>query len=146
MSYQWSNNKILDGLEAFGDKNELFFNAGSSEEKLNALSNKNRSVLEHNLAFNLMEKYWSLKLIEAFFPNSPLYDMGAGCGFLRYVFTHFKEELEHHILPTFNASAKQSEATLKTLLELETALGGELWIQHDPVQHQKRKMAPDFYR
>jgi glyoxylase-like metal-dependent hydrolase (beta-lactamase superfamily II) len=59
---------------------------------------------------------------------------------------HFTEELQHHILPTFNASAKQSEATLKTLLELETALGGELWIQHDPVQHQKRKMAPDFYR
>ena len=59
---------------------------------------------------------------------------------------HFAEELEHHIFPTFNASAEQSEATVKTLLELETALGGELWIQHDPVQHQKRKIAPDYYR
>ena len=59
---------------------------------------------------------------------------------------HFAEELEHHIFPTFNASAEQSAATVKTLLELETALGGELWIQHDPVQHQKRKIAPDYYR
>jgi N-acyl homoserine lactone hydrolase len=59
---------------------------------------------------------------------------------------HFAEELEHHILPTFNASAAQSEATIEALLELEAALDGELWIQHDPVQHQQRKIAPDFYR
>lgn len=59
---------------------------------------------------------------------------------------HFAEELEHHILPTFNHSAEQSESTLKRLLELESTLNGELWIQHDPVQHQQRKMAPEFYR
>jgi len=59
---------------------------------------------------------------------------------------HFSEELEHHILPTFNHSAEQSETAIKRLLELEATLNGELWIQHDPVQHQQRKMAPEFYR
>jgi glyoxylase-like metal-dependent hydrolase (beta-lactamase superfamily II) len=59
---------------------------------------------------------------------------------------HFAEELEHHILPTFNDSAEQSEEAVKRLLELEATLNGELWIQHDPVQHQQRKMAPEFYR
>ena len=59
---------------------------------------------------------------------------------------HFSEELEHHILPTFNHSAEQSETAIKRLLELESTLNGELWIQHDPVQYQQRKIAPEFYR
>lgn len=59
---------------------------------------------------------------------------------------HFAEELEHNVLPTFNTSADQSKASLQKLLELEASLGGELWIQHDPVQHQQRRIAPEFYR
>ncbi len=59
---------------------------------------------------------------------------------------HFAEELKHHVLPTFNVSAERSKATIKRLLEYEANLGGELWIQHDPVQHQDRRMAPEFYR
>ena len=48
MSYQWSNNKILDGLEAFGDKNELFFNAGSEKAKIHIVENDIESVHYEN--------------------------------------------------------------------------------------------------
>jgi glyoxylase-like metal-dependent hydrolase (beta-lactamase superfamily II) len=58
---------------------------------------------------------------------------------------HFAEELKHHVLPTFNVDGERSKAAIKQLLELEASLDGELWIQHDPVQHRGRRMAPAFY-
>ena len=59
---------------------------------------------------------------------------------------HFAEELKHHVLPTFNVNAARSKATIQQLLDLQASLDGELWIQHDPVQHRDRKIAPEFYR
>ena len=59
---------------------------------------------------------------------------------------HFAEELKHHVLPTFNVDAARSKAAITEILELEASLDGELWIQHDPVQHRRRRIAPEFYR
>lgn len=58
---------------------------------------------------------------------------------------HFSEEREHHFYPAFNTSKEESQASLNRLLALEMALKGELWVQHDPIQHAKRKLAPNFY-
>ena len=59
---------------------------------------------------------------------------------------HFREELESGILPTFNFSQALAKESIKKMLQYQEALGAELWIQHDPIQHQERKLSPAYYR
>lgn len=58
---------------------------------------------------------------------------------------HFSEELTHEVSPVFNDSNQESIASLARLIALKTSLKGHLWIQHDPMQHQNRKLSPEFY-
>ncbi len=58
---------------------------------------------------------------------------------------HFSEELTHEASPVFNDSNQESIASLARLLVLKASLKAHLWIQHDPMQHQNRKLSPEFY-
>ena len=58
---------------------------------------------------------------------------------------HFREELEHHVVPSMNDSVEQTRESITMILDLAEANAAEFWIQHDPVQHQARMLAPDYY-
>ena len=59
---------------------------------------------------------------------------------------HFREELEHGVVPKFNIDAKESKNSIRKIVDYTERLDGKLWIQHDPVQHKERAISPQFYR
>jgi len=59
---------------------------------------------------------------------------------------HFREELEHGVVPKFNIDAEESRNSIQKIVDYAEKLDGELWIQHDPVQHKQRMISPQFYQ
>jgi len=59
---------------------------------------------------------------------------------------HFREELEHGVVPKFNIDAEESKNSIQKIVDYAEKLDGELWIQHDPVQHKQRMISPQFYQ
>ena len=59
---------------------------------------------------------------------------------------HFREELEHGVVPNFNIDAEESKRSIQKIVEYAEKLDGKLWIQHDPVQHKQRMISPQFYQ
>lgn len=58
---------------------------------------------------------------------------------------HFTEELGALNQGSNSAENGARKSALAEFLSLVEDIGGELWVQHDPVQDKDRKYAPEFY-
>ena len=58
---------------------------------------------------------------------------------------HFTEELATLSEASDTAAPGEPVSALAKLISRAQEIGGELWVQHDPVQDKARKYAPEYY-
>jgi glyoxylase-like metal-dependent hydrolase (beta-lactamase superfamily II) len=58
---------------------------------------------------------------------------------------HFKSNWENRGVPANNTNKEQTLASMQRIADLLTREKAQLWINHDKVQRDTLKMAPDYY-
>jgi glyoxylase-like metal-dependent hydrolase (beta-lactamase superfamily II) len=58
---------------------------------------------------------------------------------------HFRDNYENRRVPSMNYSADETVASMQRFAELQKKDNAQLWINHDKVQRDTLKMAPEFY-
>ena len=58
---------------------------------------------------------------------------------------HFKDNWENRRVPDINFNKEQTSASLQRIADILAKEKAQLWINHDKVQRDSLKMAPDFY-
>jgi N-acyl homoserine lactone hydrolase len=58
---------------------------------------------------------------------------------------HFKDNWDNRRVPSMNASAEQTQASLERIAALLAEKHAQLWINHDQAQSRTQKHAPEFY-
>jgi N-acyl homoserine lactone hydrolase len=58
---------------------------------------------------------------------------------------HFKENWDNRRVPSMNADKEQTTASMQKIADTLTREKAQLWINHDKVQRDGLKMAPEFY-
>src|SRR4051795_4305283 len=58
---------------------------------------------------------------------------------------HFKSNWENRRVPSMNANKDQSAASMQKIADTLSKEKAQLWINHDKVQRDSQKMAPEFY-
>lgn len=58
---------------------------------------------------------------------------------------HFRDNWEHRRVPSINANAAQTLASMQRLAEVLEREHAQLWINHDKAQRDGLKLAPAFY-
>lgn len=58
---------------------------------------------------------------------------------------HFKDNWDNRRVPSMNANKDQSAASMQKIADTLGKEKAQLWINHDKVQRDSQKMAPEFY-
>jgi N-acyl homoserine lactone hydrolase len=58
---------------------------------------------------------------------------------------HFKDNWDNRRVPSMNANKDQSAASMQKIADTLSKEKAQLWINHDKVQRDSQKMAPEFY-
>ncbi|WP_027518341.1 N-acyl homoserine lactonase family protein [Bradyrhizobium sp. WSM1417] len=58
---------------------------------------------------------------------------------------HFKDNWDNRRVPSMNANKDQSAASMQKIADTLSKEKAQLWINHDKVQRDSQKMAPQFY-
>ncbi|MGY4506576.1 N-acyl homoserine lactonase family protein [Bradyrhizobium sp. USDA 3650] len=58
---------------------------------------------------------------------------------------HFKDNWDNRRVPSMNANKDQSAASMQKIADTLSKEKAQLWINHDKVQRDGQKMAPEFY-
>jgi glyoxylase-like metal-dependent hydrolase (beta-lactamase superfamily II) len=58
---------------------------------------------------------------------------------------HFRGNWDSRAIPTMNVSKDQTAASLQKMADTLAKEKAQLWINHDKVQRDGQKMAPEFY-
>jgi N-acyl homoserine lactone hydrolase len=58
---------------------------------------------------------------------------------------HFKDNWDHRRVPSFNFDKEKTIASMQRIADLMAQHNAQLWINHDKVQRDGQKMAPEFY-
>lgn len=85
----------------------------------NTYSQEEKSIIRKNIRMEINRANAILKLLEAFTPSRRLFDIGAGCGIINYVFQHTKTELKDVV------SCDQIEFSQESFFELNNNFSAE---------------------
>jgi N-acyl homoserine lactone hydrolase len=58
---------------------------------------------------------------------------------------HFKDNWNNRRVPSLNVDANQTLASMQRIAEIMEQNKAQLWINHDKLQSDQQKHAPDFY-
>ena len=58
---------------------------------------------------------------------------------------HFQDNWEHRRVPSMNVNREQTLASLQRITDVMARHGAELWINHDRPQHDRTRLAPEYY-
>ena len=58
---------------------------------------------------------------------------------------HFQDNFDHRRVPTINADADKTRASMQRLADVMAKEQAQLWINHDKAQRDRQRLAPAFY-